>query len=37
MAEDIYFLIEGRRLEEERPKGDETASYAGPKQPGGGA
>jgi phosphate transport system protein len=37
MAEDIYFLIEGRRLDEERPKGDETASYAGPEQPGGGA
>jgi phosphate transport system protein len=29
MAEDIYFLIEGRRLQEERPKRDETASYAG--------
>ena len=36
MAEDIYFLIEGRRLQEERPKRDETASYSGPEQPGGG-
>ena len=36
MAEDIYFLIEGRRLTEERPKRDETASYAGPAQPDGG-
>ena len=34
MAEDIYFLIEGRRLQEERPKRDETASYAGPPQAG---
>jgi phosphate transport system protein len=35
MAEEIYFLIEGRRLQEERPKRDETASYVGPGQPGG--
>jgi phosphate transport system protein len=35
MAEDIHFLVEGRRLQEERPKGDETASYVGPAQRGG--
>ncbi|MEQ9641569.1 MAG: phosphate signaling complex protein PhoU [Alphaproteobacteria bacterium] len=32
MAETIYFLIEGKTLEERRPKGDDTSSYAGPDQ-----
>jgi phosphate transport system protein len=30
MAETICFLIEGRHLQEARPKGDTTATYAGP-------
>lgn len=33
MAENIHFLISGKRLQEDRPKGDETASYAGPDRP----
>lgn len=34
MAEMIYFLITGQRLIEDRPKGDESWTYAGPEEPG---
>ena len=32
MAETIYYLIEGKPLQESRPKGDDTASYTGPEE-----
>ena len=30
IAEEIYFMVKGQRLTEERPKGDKTAVFAGP-------